>query len=649
MIPDETIAEVLERTDLVALIGRHVNLKKAGSLYKGLCPFHDENTPSFTVSPTRNTYHCFGCGAHGHSIKFLMEVGARSFPEAVKELAAECGVEVPEQRPESPEDRQKREEKKSLERRLLDAQDALTGYYSDQLFGPSGDRARRYLAQRGLSRRSAEAFRLGWASGDKRAFSAFLERHQLTLDDMVKLGVVMEPNEGWTESRPLRGGYLRFRERLMFPVVDFRGDVTGYSGRILDNNKKIAKYMNSPESPVFTKGQQLYGAFTARSAARKAGRVVLVEGNIDVVALWDKGLEGTVAAMGTALTPEQVRLVKRLNSNAVCVMDGDAAGEKAAFSSLEPFLDAGIQPRAVMMPDGSDPDSFVQANGIEAFNALLDSAAPLMDILIKRQADIHPDDPPGRLAALREVVPALSKLTDALSKDLYISQIETQLGLSSEIIRSALAEVKSPKPGRGGPPLRQEPRPGPNRAPPPDYFYPEAQNGPYTGKLEPIPESFSPSIPESFFLPGYVSQILVFIVQFPFLAQRMHATGCHKYLTQPGLIAFFHSLYGEVSVGRTPNIDQILSGLGDPQATAYLRGLQALPLIVESEVVETAFDDAMLRLQRGALEADRSRLNREIKGVFYSNPIRCAELNEELNRVRAALSQLSAVSAKGAG
>ena len=513
MIPDETIAEVLERTDLIALVGRHVTLKKAGSLFKGLCPFHDEKTPSFTVSPTRNTYHCFGCGAHGHSIKFLMEVGARSFPEAVRELAAECGVEVPEQRPESPEERKKREEKKSLERRLLDAQDILTGYYSDQLFGPGGERARRYLSNRGLSRRAADAFRLGWASGDKRAFSEFLNRHELSLADMVLLGVVMEPNDGWNESKPLRGGYLRFRERLMFPVVDFRGDVTGYSGRILDGNKKIAKYMNSPESPVFTKGQQLYGAFTARSAARKAGRVVLVEGNVDVVALWDKGLEGTVAAMGTALTPEQVRLVKRLNGNAVCVMDGDAAGEKAAFASLDPFLDAGLQPRAVMMPAGSDPDSFVQSQGVDAFSRLLDSAAPLMDIMIKRQAEIHPADPPGRLAALREVAPTLSKLTDALSRDLYIAQLESTLGLSADIIRGALAEVQTPREIRSNQQTRSASGREPMVTPPPDYSHHYGQNGSYTGRFDTVPESFSSPVPESFFLPGYVSQILVFIIQ----------------------------------------------------------------------------------------------------------------------------------------
>ena len=644
MIPDEIIAEVLERVNVVEFVGRHVNLKKAGTLYKGLCPFHDEKTPSFTVSPTRNTYHCFGCGAHGHAIKFLMEVGARNFPEAVRELAAEVGVEVPESRPQSAEEKRRREQKKTKERRLLDAQDRLTSYYADQLYSQAGERAQRYLSGRGMSRRAAEAFRLGWASGDKRAFAQFLEANEISLADMVDLGVVMEPKDGWKPSQVLDGGYLRFRERLMFPVVDFRGDVTGYSGRILDANKKIAKYMNSPETPVFTKGQQLYGAFTARSAARKASRVILVEGNVDVIALWDQGLEGTVAAMGTALTPEQVRLVKRLNTNCVCVMDGDAAGLKAAFSSLGPFLDAGLQPRAVILPDGDDPDSYVQQHGVDRFVQLLDDARPLLDIMIDHEIAQQPDDTPGRLAALRNLAPALTKLSDTLSRELYISQLVDKLGVSNDFVNSALAEVSERRPpaapieGPAGPPA-------PLDLPPPlmEMPYPSS-----TGMESPQFDSHRQPPEESFFLPGYVSQMLVFIMQFPSLVVRLYEAECQKYLTQPGLIGFFHCLYNEVSVGKSPNMDRILNGLDDAQTTAFLRGLQAMPLAADAEVVEQAFEEALLRLQRGALEADRSRLSREIRDTFSTDPIRCAELNDELKRIRAALANLSAQTARGA-
>ena len=197
----------------------------------------------------------------------------------------------------------------------------------------------------------------------------------------------------------------------MFPVIDFRGDVTGFSARILDDRKKTAKYLNSPETPVFTKGEQLYGAFTARRQLAGAGRVVLCEGNVDVIALWDGGFEGTVAAMGTALTPKQVRLVKRLSEQVVCVMDGDAAGQKAAFASLLPFLEHGIQPRAVSMPPGEDPDSFIRKHGARRLEGVLDDAPPLLDLLIERMHAEHPNDPPGRVAALRAVAPALALLT----------------------------------------------------------------------------------------------------------------------------------------------------------------------------------------------------------------------------------------------
>ena len=649
MIPDETIAEVLNRTDIVAFVGRHVTLKKAGTIFKGLCPFHDEKSPSFTVSPTRNTYHCFGCGAHGHAIKFLMEVGARNFPEAVKELAAECGVEVPDSRPESPQERAERQEKKSLERRLLDVQDTLTAYYTEQLFGPGGERVRGYLSDRGISRRAAEAFRLGWASGDKVAFQKFVSTHEIQLEDLVSLGVVMEPRDGWNEGRPLRGGYLRFRERLMFPVVDFRGDVTGYSGRILEKNKKIAKYMNSPESPVFTKGEQLYGAFTARTAARKAGRALLVEGNVDVIALWEQGLEGTVAAMGTALTPSQVRLVKRLSHQVICIMDGDDAGQKAAFSSLIPFLESGLQPRAVTLPVGSDPDSFIAQNGVSQFTELLDSAPPLIDVLIEKEVTSNPNDPPGRLTALRHIAPILARLTDALALDVYVNALMDKLELTEDIVRRAIKESeKSTKAADRKPPVKRPEFQAPvaeifeNLPPPP------LDDG-YTGTNREVFVQEKRPQEAAFFVPGYVSQIFVFIVQYPGLVARMFERSGHKYLTQAGLVAFFHSLYDEVIIGKTPNIDRILNGLGDSQVVAFLRGLQSLPLVIEVDRVEEVFDDAMLRLQRGALEAERSRLNQEIRRVFSVDTVRCGELNEQLNRVRADLGRLSAGEAEGAG
>lgn len=477
MISDETINEVRDRTDIVALVGRHVTLKKAGTLYKGLCPFHEESTPSFTVSPTRNSYHCFGCGVHGDCFRFIVETENRSFPEAVRALAEAAGVAIPEEKPLTAAKQAERQEKKDTHRRLLDLQDKLCAYYTAQLFSDRGQPAQRYLAERGIERRTAEAFRIGYASGDKIPFHAWVEEHSVDREDLAALGVLLRPEEGWSVGQRLWGGYLRFRERVMFPIIDLRGEVVGFSGRVLVNDKKTAKYINSPETPVFTKGDELYGAYTARTAARRAGRVVLVEGNIDVVMLWQAGLEGTVAPMGTALTEKQVRLVGRLAENVVCVMDGDAAGTKAAFASLEPFLAEGISPRAVMLPEGDDPDSFVRREGIDAFTAEIEAAAPLLDLFIERVAHAHPPDLQGRVAALRAIAPALARLDDPLAAELYKSRVATTLEVPAHIVASAIdeatgaahpeprADARAPAAGAAGARASQRSTPGPNHGP----------------------------------------------------------------------------------------------------------------------------------------------------------------------------------------
>ncbi|MEE2785710.1 MAG: DNA primase [Myxococcota bacterium] len=650
MIPDEIIAEVLSRTDIVAYVGRQVDLRKAGTLFKGLCPFHDEKTPSFTVSPTRNTYHCFGCGAHGNAIRFLMETGARNFPEAVRELAAECGVEVPEARAETPEQKRAREQQKSLKRRLLDVQDALTAYYSDQLFSMVGSGARQYLQNRGMSRRAAQAFRLGWASDDRQALDRWMQSKAIALDDLVALGIVIKPDEGWAEQRPLRGGRLRFRERLMFPVIDFRGDVTGYSARILDDRKKTAKYLNSPETPVFTKGEQLYGAFTARSAARRAGRVVLCEGNVDVIALWDAGLEGTVAAMGTALTDKQVRLVKRLSDQVVCVMDGDAAGQKAAFASLLPFLENGIQPRAVSMPAGEDPDSFIRSFGVKRLNARLDDAPPLLDLLIERMHAEHPNDPPGRVAALRAIAPALALLKDPLSLELYRDRLIERLGLSGSIVDKAVTEAGEADGVRGSiSPMPVGPVDGTRPVPEPfeDSRLPDGLNAVFTGATLAPPDRQTPANLPKIFIPGYIGQVFVFIMQFPELIQALFDAGLEKLLTQDDLAGFVLRLHAEICAGKTPNMDRLIRQVEHPQVVALLRDCQSQPPSLDLEASKTAFTGALRRLERGGLVQRRETLKKALKAAYPASPEQCAEISTELKSIQARLLELNEPMSEG--
>lgn len=619
MIPEEVIQDVLERTDIVRLVGATVDLRKAGTVYKGLCPFHDEKTPSFIVTPVRRTYHCFGCQAHGDAIRWMVEHERLTFPEAVRNLAASCGVEVPEARRETPAQREAREHAKSETARLLSAQDKVAAYYTEMLFGPAGQRARRYLESRGVTRAAAEAFRLGWAGGDKRRFGQFLEGSGIQRDDLHTLGIMLRPDEGWDGGRPLDGGYLRFRERLMFPIVDVRGEVTGFSGRILDPKAKAAKYVNSPETPVFTKGEQLYGAYTARSTARRAGRLVLVEGQVDVVMLWQAGLEGTAAAMGTALTPKQVRLVKRLADHVVCVMDGDAAGAKAAFASLVPFLEAGMQPRAVMLPQGEDPDSFVRAMGIETFRKLLDQASPLLDLYVERVSNSHPNDPPGRAAALHELVPALSKLQEPVTRKLYVKHVCTALSVDPELVEEAIA-------GRAErAPRTPAPTPGFDPGPPP----PEA----FTGMPDPRPRVPVQTLDS---VPGYELQFVGIIVQYPHLSGQIDLDSEDYSLTHPGLAAFLRGLHDEVCAGRTPNEDHILKQMGDSQAVTFVRDWQAKrPSLVDETVAHRAFEEALRRLRRGRLSQLRARLVREALTVQGEGDVaRASALMQQANSIR---------------
>lgn len=694
MIPETTINEVRERIDIVALVGRHVDLKKAGTIYKGLCPFHDEKTPSFTVSPTRQTYHCFGCGVHGDCFRFLVESQGRTFPEAVRELAAQAGVDVPEERPVSPAQKAERQRQKDTARRLLDVQDKLAAYYTNQLFSDRGRPAQRYLMDRGLDRRAAEAFRLGYASGDKIPFQAWLEEHDIDRDDLVALGVLVRPEEGWSVGQRLWGGYLRFRERVMFPVVDLRGEVTGFSGRILDADKKAAKYVNSPETPVFTKGEQLYGAYTARTAARRAGRVVLVEGNVDVVMLWQAGLEGTVAPMGTAITDTQVRLVRRIADRVVCVMDGDAAGQKAAFASLEPFLAEGVQPRAVMLPEGDDPDSFVRREGIEAFEAELADAAPLLDLFIEKVAESHPVDPQGQAAALREIAPALGLLDDALALELYRTTVQKRLDVPPTLVDRAIAEAtdrrESARSRRGPPDRGEPPRPGPASfegpsfggpepdfgpppsepfGPPPDAVFgpapfgppPEADFGPpadpgVVGR-RPLFTETAGAAPVALRLPGYTRKLFEFLVQYPELVETLStrmtalAQNGHALLTHDSLTAFVHNLHQEVSRTPTPNLDRLLSKLdqeGHRETVAFLRACQARRPDQTRETIAQAFAEALARCEYHCWKSELNRLQEALRTALKSDPERGRALNIEVRALKLRLVELDRRIAEGA-
>ena len=375
MIPDSFKQELLHRVDIVDVIERHVPLKKAGANYAACCPFHSEKTPSFTVSPTKQFYHCFGCGAHGNAISFLMEYSGLGYVDAVRELAEGVGMKMPEYEP-----RGKKEEAGPDLRPILQR---ACDYYREQL--KSSPRAIDYLKRRGLTGKVAAHFGIGYAPPDWQSLQGVFASYA---DKALKDAGLVIDGEGGRR-------YDRFRDRIMFPILDQRGSVIGFGGRVIeppldDERDPGPKYLNSPETPLFQKGQELYGLPQARQAIRAAGRVLVVEGYMDVVALAQHGVEFAVATLGTATSATHVQRLLRQTDEIVFSFDGDAAGRKAAWKALEVSLPAVTDKKLVrflFLPPEHDPDSFVREHGVEAFERALSEAEPLAQFFIEGLKD----------------------------------------------------------------------------------------------------------------------------------------------------------------------------------------------------------------------------------------------------------------------
>jgi len=393
-IPEDFIQQVLDRTDIVAVIERYVPLKKAGINYQARCPFHSEKTPSFTVSPTKQFYHCFGCGAHGTAISFLMEHAGYSFIDAVKELAGSAGLRVPDDGRSHEEDGRRS--------RILAHLDAASRFYRQALKTHAA--AVDYLKGRGLTGETAARFGLGYAPDDWQGLKSAVGDYQDTALEEAGLVIV---NEGKR--------YDRFRDRVMFPIRNERGQVIGFGGRVMGQGEP--KYLNSPETPVFHKGRELYGLHEHRRAIQQADRVIVVEGYMDVVMLDQHGVDNAVATLGTAVTADQAARLLRLADDVIFAFDGDNAGRKAAWRALEnslPQARDGKRLSFLFLPEGEDPDSYVRAQGEEAFRKLCDRAMPLSDFLfgeLTAQTDLASEEGKVRLAKLAE--PYLTKLAQA--------------------------------------------------------------------------------------------------------------------------------------------------------------------------------------------------------------------------------------------
>ncbi len=437
MIPKSFIQDLLNRLDIVDVIERYVPLKKAGANFVACCPFHNEKSPSFTVSQSKQFYHCFGCGAHGTAIGFVMEHGGLGFVDAVEELARGAGVTVPRVAPAPGQVQHK------VAPDLYEVMQSATRYYRDQL--KQSPRAIDYLKQRGLSGEIAARFGIGYAPDGWQNLQGLVPDYQGP--SLLETGLVIENDEGKR--------YDRFRDRIMFPIVNARGQVIGFGGRVLDVGEP--KYLNSPETALFEKGHELYGLFQAQKAIRASRQVLVVEGYMDVVALAQHGVEYAVATLGTATTPYHVQKLLRLTDKVVFCFDGDAAGQRAAWRALEnalPQLVDGKHVAFLFLPPEHDPDSFVREQGTAAFEQLLQEALPLSGYLLRElSAQVNLRTQEGRTALLQRAQPLLTVIAAPATALLLRKEVAALAGIT----QTELEALYSIKP-IGAPPRRAPPK-----------------------------------------------------------------------------------------------------------------------------------------------------------------------------------------------
>jgi DNA primase len=423
LIPQSFIDDLLARTDIVELIGSRVELKKAGREWKACCPFHGEKTPSFWVSPDKQFYHCFGCGAHGSALGFLMNYDKLSFPEAIEELANRLGVDVPREAGAS-------DDRSGSTQTLFDVNARAAKFFAEQL--TTDTRARDYVAKRGLSAATVERFALGYAPDAWNELTKRLGTNAEVRRALAEAGLIIERDR--TDTRTLDRHYDRFRDRLMFPIRDARGRVLAFGGRIIDQGEP--KYLNSPETALFHKGRELYGLYECRQSREPLKRLLVVEGYMDVARLHQAGIRYAAATLGTATTAEHLRRVFKLVSEVIFCFDGDRPGRAAAWRALGnslPEARDGRQIRFLFLPDGHDPDSLVGAEGRAAFEARLTGALSLSEYLVaglKEQVDVADADGRARFAELAK--PLVGRVAPGVFRDLLLARLGSEIGLSAE-------------------------------------------------------------------------------------------------------------------------------------------------------------------------------------------------------------------------
>jgi len=445
-IPEDKIDEIRNRADIVDLVSEFVTLKKAGRNFLGLCPFHKEKTPSFTVNPDKQIFYCFGCGEGGNVISFLMKINDMAFPEAVRYLAGKTGVVFPQKEMTAHD-----KEELGIREQISRINDDVAVLFAKRLFSTAGQAARDYLKGRGIREAAVREFRIGVAADGWSHLREYFEKRKISPEILEKAGLIIPGKEGRF--------YDRFRGRLMFPIEDINGRVIAFGGRVLGEGEP--KYLNSPETPLYIKGRNLYGLNRTREDIRKKGYAILVEGYFDLVALWNAGIKHCVASLGTALTVNQVALIKRYTMQVVALFDPDEAGKKALARSLPLFLAGGVHARAAVLPEGYDPDDYIRTFGPEKFEQIIDNAQSMVDYYIEqvigRRTGATLED---SYDALRDAVPFIAGIDDTIERNLFIKRVAEKLGIEQDLlkeqIRLTLTKAKkSATPAIAAKPLRQ--------------------------------------------------------------------------------------------------------------------------------------------------------------------------------------------------
>ncbi|MFH1878577.1 MAG: DNA primase [Candidatus Omnitrophota bacterium] len=423
-IPQEIIDRILDRTDIVEIISEHIPIKRTGRNYKACCPFHNEKTPSFVVSPDKQIYHCFGCGAGGNAMGFLMNYENLEFRDAVEILASKAGIELPK-------DTAKADNSGSLVSQIYELNAMAALFFQKYLKSATGRTAVKYLLERGVNGAAIDQFRIGFAPDEWEAFHKFAKAKGIPDDVLRKAGLIIPSQKG-------KGDYDRFRNRIIFPIFNERGHIIGFGGRVLD--KSLPKYINSPETPAYSKSDTLYALNFAKTAIREKKYAVIVEGYMDVVMAFQHGITNIVAASGTALTFSQVNKLKKYTDTAVIIFDSDAAGETASLRGLDVLIESGMGVKLSTLPDGHDPDSYVRKYGKEKFQRQIEGAKNLfdykLDLLIKKNGQ-------NNIAVIvDEMLPTIAKVENKVIQSDYLKNLAQRLQLHEQSLRHEIKKIK---------------------------------------------------------------------------------------------------------------------------------------------------------------------------------------------------------------